>query len=126
MKKWMNRIGLALMAASAAAMIAADAFRGLLTGRYLTPTGGETMSAEERHTVALERHAHTLYHPVGTARMGRDPDSVVDPELRVRGVTGLRVADASVMPDVIRGHTNAPAIAIGERAAELIMAANVP
>ena len=52
--------------------------------------------------------------------MGTDAASVVDPELRVRGVEGLRVADASVMPTIIRGHTNAPAIVIGERAADLI------
>lgn len=97
-----------------------DALRQRLTGRYLAPGGGEAMTAEERHVLALERYAHTLYHPVGTARMGQDAASVVDPELRVRGVERLRVADASVMPDIIRGHTNAPAIAIGERAAELI------
>lgn len=78
------------------------------------------MTPSERHVLALERYAHTLYHPVGTARMGIDAASVVDPELRVRGVERLRVADASVMPEIIRGHTNAPAIAVGERAAELI------
>lgn len=64
--------------------------------------------------------AQTLYHPVGTCRMGSDDDAVVDPELRVRGVAGLRVADASVMPNLIRGHTNAPAIAIGRRAVSLV------
>jgi choline dehydrogenase len=53
--------------------------------------------------------------------MGRDDRSVVDPELRVRGVERLRVADASVMPEIIRGHTNAPSIAIGERAARLLL-----
>jgi choline dehydrogenase len=52
--------------------------------------------------------------------MGQDEDSVVDPELRVRGVQGLRVADASVIPTIIRGHTNAPAIMVGEVAADLI------
>ncbi|WP_326817850.1 GMC oxidoreductase [Streptomyces sp. NBC_01762] len=58
--------------------------------------------------------------PVATARMGSDDASVVDPQLRVRGVEGLRVADASIMPTIIRGHTNAPAIVIGERAADLL------
>ena len=68
----------------------------------------------------VRRTAQTMYHPVGTARMGSDADAVVDPQLRVVGVQGLRVADASVMPTLIRGHTNAPSVAIGVRAAELI------
>jgi choline dehydrogenase len=99
------------------------ALRDRLTGRYLSPEGGERMTTEERAAEALERYAHTLYHPTGTARMGTDDRSVVDPDLRVRGVDGLRVADASVFPEIIHGHTNAPAIAVGERAAELIRSA---
>ena len=71
--------------------------------------------------MALETAAHTIYHPVGTARMGTDSASVVDEQLRVRGVQGLRVADASVMPDIIRGHTQAPSMVIGEKAADLLM-----
>jgi len=78
-------------------------------------------------TAALRAHARataqTLYHPVGTCRMGSDGDAVVDPDLRVRGVEGLRVADASVMPRIVRGHTNAPSMAIGVRAGELVAAA---
>lgn len=71
---------------------------------------------------ALETVSHTLYHPVGTCRMGSDEGSVVDPQLRVRGVDGLRVADASVMPAIIRGHTHAPSVLIGEKASDLIRA----
>ena len=101
-------------------LIAAPALRAVTTGGWVQPIGGERMSAAERIELSLRRYSHTLYHPVGTARMGLDAASVVDAELRVRGVDGLRVADASVMPTVIRGHTNAPAIVIGERAADLI------
>lgn len=69
---------------------------------------------------ALATCSHTLYHPLGTCRMGSDEASVVDPQLRVRGVDGLRVADASVMPSTIRGHTHAPSVLIGEKAGDLI------
>jgi choline dehydrogenase len=60
-------------------------------------------------------------HPTSTCAMGTGPDAVVDAQLRVRGVTGLRVADCSVMPRITRGNTNAPAIMIGEKAADLIL-----
>ncbi|MBW9094901.1 GMC family oxidoreductase N-terminal domain-containing protein [Microbacterium jejuense] len=98
-----------------------DALRKVTTGDWVQPEGGERMTPEERAELSMRRYSHTLYHPVGTARMGTDAASVVDPELRVRGVSGLRVGDASVMPTVIRGHTNAPAIVIGEVAADLLL-----
>jgi choline dehydrogenase len=92
----------------------------------LAPGPGVHTDAEVRDWI--RRDLGTLYHPVGTCAMGGDSrlaiakiTSVVDPELRVRGVEGLRVVDASVMPAVPRGNTNAPTIAIAERAADLII-----
>jgi choline dehydrogenase len=71
-------------------------------------------------TEYLCRSIISHFHPVGTCRMGSDPEAVVDPQLRVRGVEGLRVADASVMPSVVSANTNATVLAIAERAAALI------
>lgn len=96
----------------------APALKGLL-GPIARPRDCTELN-EATLEAALTGCSHTLYHPLGTCRMGSDESSVVDPELRVRGVERLRVADASVMPSTIRGHTHAPSVLIGEQAADLI------
>jgi choline dehydrogenase len=68
----------------------------------------------------VRRTADTIFHPVGTCRMGRGTDAVVDPDLRVRGLTGLRVADASIMPIGVNSQTHAACVMIGEKAADLL------
>ena len=70
----------------------------------------------------MRNTAETTYHPVGTCKMGSDPMAVVDNELRVHGIDGLRVADASIMPTLTSGNTNAPCIMIGEKCAAMVLA----
>jgi len=89
------------------------------TAREIFP-GPEVGDSDEELAEDLRRRVELIYHPVGTCKMGAGDDAVVDAELRVRGIEGLRVADASVMPVITGGNTNAPAIMIGERASDLI------
>jgi choline dehydrogenase len=83
---------------------------------------GPDITGDEEVLAAVGRIATTIFHPVGTCRMGADEASVVDGELRVRGVAGLRVADASVMPTITSGNTHAPTVMIAEKAADMILA----
>jgi choline dehydrogenase-like flavoprotein len=91
----------------------------------LAPWRGKRLYPHDGSDAALEAdiraRADTIYHPVGTCRMGKDDMAVVDPQLCVHGIKGLRVVDASVMPRLIGGNTNAPTMMIAERAAEMIL-----
>ncbi len=88
-------------------------------GEELNPGAAATTDADIDSFI--RRTAITIYHPVGTAKMGNDRLAVVDSQLRVRGIKSLRVVDASIMPTLVGGNTNAPAIMIGEKAADMIL-----
>ncbi|MDU7556405.1 MULTISPECIES: GMC family oxidoreductase [unclassified Pseudomonas] len=111
--------------------VAADAIR--LTRRIVASSALHTFSPEEYlpgAALQTEEELHeaaakigtTIFHPVGTCRMGQDAEAVVDAELRVHGIAGLRVADASIMPTIVSGNTCSPTLMIGEKAAQLILA----
>ena len=111
--------------------VAADAIR--LTRRIVASSALHTFSPEEYlpgAALQTEQELHeaaakigtTIFHPVGTCRMGQDAEAVVDTELRVHGISGLRVADASIMPTIVSGNTCSPTLMIGEKAAQLILA----
>ncbi|MEO6151571.1 MAG: GMC family oxidoreductase N-terminal domain-containing protein [Croceibacterium sp.] len=82
---------------------------------------GAEVTSDEALDAYIRATGYTVHHPVGTCRMGSDAGAVVDAQLRVRGIDGLRVADASVMPSVIGGNTNAPSVMIGERGADFVL-----
>ncbi len=83
---------------------------------------GPGATTDEQLLNHVRQSAATLFHPVGTCRMGADPDAVVDPQLRLNGVEGLRVVDASIMPEITSGNTNAPVVMIAEKASDMILA----
>ena len=98
-------------------IVSSPSLAPLLAGEWRP---GSEVQGDEALLEAARRLGHTVYHPVGTCRMGSDADAVVDPELRCNGVQALRVVDASVMPRLTSGNTNAPTIMIAEKGAEMI------
>jgi len=96
---------------------AMDGFRGT----EVSPGSG--VQSDDEILDYIRANAQTAYHPVGTCKMGIDEMAVVDPELKVRGIEGLRVADGSIMPTLMSGNTNGPIIMIGEKASEMMLAA---
>jgi choline dehydrogenase len=103
--------------------------RAIMTAPAMAPflvteaAPGADRTTDEEILDWVKAAAETTYHPVGTCKMGADPMAVVDNELRVHGIAGLRVADASIMPTLCSGNTNAPSIMIGEKAAHMVLQA---
>jgi choline dehydrogenase len=101
-------------------VMTAPAMQGIATDE-IAP--GVNIQADDELLDWIRNNAETTYHPVGTCKMGSDPMAVVDDQLRVHGMEGLRVADASIMPTLTSGNTNAPSIMIGEKASRMVLAA---
>ena len=93
-----------------------------LLGEEISP--GMHVQSDEEILAAIGNNTETVYHPVGTCKMGNDDMAVVDSRLRVHGVKGLRIADASVMPKIVSGNTNAPSMMIGEKCSDMILEDN--
>jgi choline dehydrogenase-like flavoprotein len=87
---------------------------------------GPEVQSEQELLAYARKHGKTDYHPVGTCKMGVDEMAVVDPELRVRGIDGLRICDSSIMPQLVSSNTNSPTIMIGEKASDLVRGNRAP
>ena len=99
-------------------LLATPAFKSVVEDEIYP---GRQVVSDEKLTDFIKDNAWTVFHPCGTCRMGSNPQtSVVDNRLRVHGMTGLRIADASVFPTITTGNTNAPSIMVGEKASDLI------
>ena len=99
-------------------IIAASALDELRGKEFLPGTAVQT---DKEIKTYINNYIQTIYHPVGTCKMGSDDMAVVDHKLRVNGIDGLRIADASIMPTIMNANTNAPTIMIGEKCADMIL-----
>ena len=100
-------------------MTKAKAWNGILSDET---KGGSDCKTDEEIIKYVREFIETDYHPVGTCKMGSDEFAVVNNQLKVHGIDGLRVADASIMPTIVRGNTNVPCMMIGDKCAELVLA----
>ena len=102
-------------------IVDAKAIRDCIVDEYVP---GRAYQTEEELLQAVRLYSQTIYHPTSTCKMGNDSLAVVDDRLKVRGIEGLRVADSSIMPEIVSGNTNAPTIMIGEKASDMILEDN--